>query len=106
MMIQVQWDPEHAHTFSGQAVADAAPGVVVLAAIKASDVALGRVTPQRAKTASLDGMARARAWLYARPTAGVTKGGLSKSFTFRYRKGRAARVDVVNLVGHNLRQVR
>jgi hypothetical protein len=104
MRFQVQWDTARdGPTFSSTATAPASVGVSTIQAVAGLASAHGQVSPRAAHTASAPAVVAQAAWVRARPPAGITTGGRSKSEYFRYRHYTDARVDVENLRGWNLR---
>ena len=62
------------------------------------------VTPSTARTAAAPAAAKQIVWIRSRPPAGIATGGYSKSEYFPYERYTDARVDVENIIGHNLRK--
>ncbi|HVB23348.1 MAG TPA: DUF4157 domain-containing protein [Ktedonobacteraceae bacterium] len=105
MRFQVQWNSKGGGpTFSQVATAPADPGVTTGQAITALNAAVASVTPDAAKEAAEPAAAKQRKWILSRPPGGIDKGGYSQSEYFVYKRYTDARVDVENLVGHNLRK--
>jgi hypothetical protein len=104
MRFQVQWDPEHLHTFSDYANSRHPLGVTVNQAAVALNNAYLDVSPARAQELCQPALKKARTYIHDAPEkGGIAQGGLSKSFPWPHKSFRAARVDVVNERGHNLR---
>ena len=105
MRFQVQWGSrEGGPTFSQIAVdAPPYPGVTTVQAVAALNTTLALVEPRAAQVAATPAAARQKAWIMARPPAGIAQGGYSRSEYFPYRRFTDARVDVENQRGHNLK---
>lgn len=106
MRFQVQWATRHGGpTFGEPAVAEYAPGVTVAQALAALATAVGKTTPRAAQEAAAPAVAKQRKYIAAQPaTGGLPDGvGRSRSVYFPYERYTDARVDVENLLGHNLR---
>lgn len=105
MRFQVQWGTNQGGpTFSLTAAASADPGVTTTQAIATLNATAALVTPAAAQTAASPAVASQISWIRNRPPAGIAVGGYSKSEYFRYLRFTDARVDVENIVGHNLRK--
>ena len=105
MRFQVQWDTNgKGPTFSEPAVASAPPGVTVAQALAALTAVHAKTVPEPAREAAAPAVEKQKKWVADRPAGG----GISQNFHswseyFDYKKYDDARVDVENMVGHNLR---
>lgn len=102
MRFQVQWNTSgNGPTFSTVATAPMTPGVTVIQANLALDDVLAQVQPAAARTAATAAVNQQKAWVAARPPAGVS-GQVNHPVYFNYGGYSDARVDVENIRGDNL----
>lgn len=105
MRFQVQWDTKGSNaTFAVPVIARGPEGVTVAQASAGMRAAHAQVSPRKAAAAATPAVDKALRWIQAAPLqGGVSMGGQSKSFRFRYMNFTDARADVENIKGHNLR---
>lgn len=104
MRFQVQWDSKNkGPVFSDVADAAGDPGVTASQAVAKLNSAVDQVTPKTARKAAEPAAEKQRRWITSRPPTGVSDARLSHPEYFPYLRYTDARVDVENMIGHNLR---